>query len=192
MYEFEVEGISCFLHYRNWISIRYAYLWLMASSLQTVNGSTLEALLWLTSSAQVVLRVLQQGHFPNRFSTKQVQWLFRFLKLTAQKIFCRFVRGQSSSRGQQYGEKFAKIRLLKLCTTTDLGVCACISGIQQERSNDYIFLSEKAYTERIINRAKMASTKSAKTLLSLAHPLYEKRISVPQPERQEMDAIPFW
>lgn len=43
IYEFEVEGISCFLHYRNWISIRYTYLRLMASSLQTVKGPTLEA-----------------------------------------------------------------------------------------------------------------------------------------------------
>lgn len=87
--------------------------------------------------------------------------------------------------------KFAKIRLLKLFTTTDLGLGARISGIQQERSNNEIFLSEKAYTKRIIKSAKMASTKPAKTLLSLAHPLYEKRISVPEPERQEMDAIPF-
>lgn len=71
----------------------------------------------------------------------------------------------------------AKKVLCNLVTVTDLGECSYFLGVKIERTVKGLFLSQKAYTERVIDLAGMAKAKPGKTPLPLSHCLYEVRIS---------------
>ena len=84
-----------------------------------------------------------------------------------------------------------KSELKEIFTVTDLGLCSYFFGISIIRKPDGIFLSQKAYTEKLIEAAGMTNCKPAKSPLPLHHPLYAKRETVTETARAKMDYKPF-
>lgn len=84
-----------------------------------------------------------------------------------------------------------KSELVKLFTVTDLGECNHFLGIKVERKQNGVFLSQKAYTERIIEKAGMANSKPVKAPLTLGHPLYDQRVPLNEKEADEMSGVPY-
>lgn len=79
----------------------------------------------------------------------------------------------------------------ELFDTIDLGVCSHFLGISFERSHDGLFLSQKAYAERIGQNAGLGSAKPTETPLPLAHPLHEDRKPTFEPKKQERESVTF-
>lgn len=79
----------------------------------------------------------------------------------------------------------------KHLTITDLGQCSSFLGIKMNRRDDGLFLSQGAYTSRVLEMAKMSDCKPTSTPLPMAHSLYRKRVTSTEKERQEMTSIPY-
>lgn len=85
----------------------------------------------------------------------------------------------------------AKKVICNLFTVTDLGECSYVLGLKIERTVKGLFLSQKAYTERVIDLAGMAKAKPCKTPLPLLHCLYEVRKSPTADETNFMRDRPY-
>ena len=84
-----------------------------------------------------------------------------------------------------------KEELARKYTTSDLGECTQFLGIKVERRPDGLFLSQKAYAERIVEKAGMEDAKPASTPLPMAHPLYEPRTETTEADRKFMERAPY-
>ena len=84
-----------------------------------------------------------------------------------------------------------KQELARRFTTSDLGECTHFLGIKVERRTNGLFLSQKAYAERIVEKAGMEDAKVANTPLPLSHPLYEERTGTSDAEREFMRRAPY-
>ena len=83
-----------------------------------------------------------------------------------------------------------KSELKEIFTVTELGLCSYFLEISIIRKPGGIFLSQKAYTKKLIEAAGMTNCKSAKSPL-LHHPLYAKRETLTETALAKMDDKPF-
>ena len=76
--------------------------------------------------------------------------------------------------GAPKGVAQVKAELAKKFTTTNLGPCTHFLGIAVDRSDKGIFLSQKPFTDNLVEFAGLTSAKPTQTPLPLSHCLYEK------------------
>lgn len=84
-----------------------------------------------------------------------------------------------------------KSRLSGLFTVTDLGPCSYFLGIDIRRGPSGLFLSQSAYSERLVKAASMMDCKPVRSPLPLSHPLYEERTPLSDKESSEMQSKPY-
>lgn len=84
-----------------------------------------------------------------------------------------------------------KDRLAGLFTTTDLGFCAHFLRIKIERGPYGMFLSQRPFTEKIIELAGMSTAKQTDSPLPLSHPLYEEKRLPTGQEQEAMTDVPY-
>lgn len=84
-----------------------------------------------------------------------------------------------------------KAQLARHFTTTDLGPCCHFLGIAVDRSDNGIFLSQRPFTERIVELAGLTNAKPTPTPLLLSHPLYEKEDPLTDVDEAEMRHVPY-
>ena len=93
--------------------------------------------------------------------------------------------------GSKENVSSVKKTLADLFTVTDLGECKYFLGIKIDRSPNGLFLSQRAYTERLINAAGMTDAKPKRTPLPLAHKLYEKPMPTTDADKLTMRGKPY-
>lgn len=84
-----------------------------------------------------------------------------------------------------------KKQLSKLLTVTDLGACSYFLGINISKGPRGLFLSQSAYSVRLVESSGMAQCKPVKSPLPLAHPLYDERRKLTESEVKEMVNKPY-
>ena len=84
-----------------------------------------------------------------------------------------------------------KDMLSKLFTVTGLGPCKYFLGIKIDRMKDGIFLSQRAYIERLVKAAGMEKAHPKKTPLPLGHRLYETPIPTTDADKHFMRDKPY-
>lgn len=93
--------------------------------------------------------------------------------------------------GDKTSVKKAKNLISRHVNVTDIGPCSHFLGIKIDRRDDGLFLSQGAYTRRVLDMAKMADCKPTGTPLPLAHPLYREQAASTPSQRQEMSTVPY-
>ena len=76
-------------------------------------------------------------------------------------------------------------------TTTNLGPCTHFLGIAVDRSDKGIFLSQKPFTDNLIEFAGLKTAKPTPTPLPLSHCLYEKTEEPTSEDSDEMRNVPY-
>lgn len=89
-------------------------------------------------------------------------------------------------------DRTSRLEIREVLTLSDLRPLLYLPRVKIDFREDGIFMSQSAYTKRIINIANMSAAKPTKYLLLLSHPLYEEVTGVPSQEAIEMSEVPFW
>ena len=93
--------------------------------------------------------------------------------------------------GDRAAVKGVKKRLSSLFKTTDLGTCTHFIGMKMERRPDGIFLSQRPFSEKIVELAGMSNAKPTKSPLPLSHLLYEEKKKPSPKDITMMRDVPY-
>ena len=92
--------------------------------------------------------------------------------------------------GAPAGVARVKAELAKQFTTTELGPCTHFLGIAVDRSSKGLFLSQKPFTDKLVEYAGLKSAKPTPAPLPLSHCLYEKTAEPTDDEIDECATCP--
>ena len=93
--------------------------------------------------------------------------------------------------GTPSGVALVKVELAKKFTTTYLGPCTHFLGISVDRSEKGVFLSQKPFTDNLIEFAGLTTFNPTPTPLPLSHCLYEKTSEPTADDSEEMSNMPY-